>query len=349
MPKKNPEEIKTRIDKIEKKVDDRDKVINDAMAKLNKQFGSGAVVRIGDLENSDIKTEFVSTGSYGLDYVMGGGFAKRRITEISGMQSSGKTALALQFIARVQKEGMKCAFVDVEYSFDTSFAKMIGVDTDALIYSQPENGEEALTVVEQMVDTGVIDVIVLDSVAALTPKKELEGLLEKQDMALQAKLLAKFLRRVTASVSKNNVILIMINQLRDVFNAMAFAPQTQTAGGNALRFYSSVRLQVAKGLKIKQGEEVVGNTLKIKAEKNKVAPPSRQCELDIIYTRGIDLAADTLEWGDKLGVVKKTGTTYFCGEYKLGVGKEASKKFLEENPQVLQYIRDELKKVFKAN
>jgi len=343
-----PEEKKKKTIKKEKISDDRDRIINEAMEKLNKQFGTESVVRLGDLDNN-IETEFVSTGSYGLDYIMGGGFPRRRITEIAGMQSSGKTALALQFISRVQKEGMKCAFIDVECSFDTSFAKTIGVDTDSLIYSQPEDGEEALSVVEKMVETGVVDVVVLDSVAALTPKKELEGLLEKQDMALQAKLLAKFLRRVTASVSRNNVILIMINQLRDVFNAMAFAPQTQTAGGNALRFYSSIRLQVSKGLKIKQGEDVVGNTLKIKAEKNKVAPPSRQCELDIIYTKGIDLVADTLAWGEKLGEIKKTGTTYDWRGCKLGVGKEAAKKFLEENPKELEQIREGIKNLFKAN
>ncbi len=326
----------------EKKDDLRDKKIDEAMAKLQKQFGSEIIQR---LEEEDIKTEFISTGSYGLDYVMGGGFPRKRIIEVSGMQSSGKTALALQFIGRCQNMGMKCAFVDVECSFDTDFAKKIGVDIINLIYSQPTTGEEALSVVEQLVDTGVVDVIVLDSVAALTPKKELEGELEKQDMALQAKLLAKFLRRVTANVAKRNVVLIMINQLRDVFNAMSFGPQTKTAGGNALRFYSSIRLSVAKGKKIKDGEEVVGNILLVKAEKNKVAPPSRECELSIIYSQGIDLCLDTLDWAERGGVIRKTGTSYYFGDEKIGVGRDASADYLRQNKDVLDKIRLELDKI----
>ncbi len=332
---------------IKKEKTEKDELLKGVIDKIKGKYKDNSIISFGDLENNDIKTEFISTGSYGLDYVLGGGFPKRRIVEISGMQSSGKTALALQFIGRVQKQNLKCAFIDVECSFDSDFAKVIGVNLKELVYAQPDNGEDALSIVEDLVDSGAVDVIVLDSVAALTPKKEIDAALEKQDMALQAKLIAKFLRRVTAKVAKNNVVLIMINQLRDVFNAMPFGPQTQTVGGNALRFYSSVRLKVSKGKSIKVGEETVGNELKIRSEKNKVASPNRECDLSIIYTEGIDLTEDVMDWGEKKGVISKSGNTYSFKDQKLGVGKEDTKKFLKENTKILEEIRKEINKILK--
>jgi recombination protein RecA len=263
------------------------------------------------------------------------------------MQSSGKSVLALHFVARAQRAGLKCAFIDAEHAFSTEFAERIGVDTKTLIFNAPENGEEGLTVVEDLVESGALDVIVVDSVASLTPKKELEGDLDKQDMALQAKMLAKFLRRVTANVAQNQVILILLNQLRDNFQTFGYGPTTKTPGGHSLKFYASIRLSVSKGNKIKKGEEVIGNNIKIKADKNKCSNPFRECDLEIIYSKGIDLEAELLDKGEDWKVLKKQGNAFFFGETKLGGTKEAAKVFLAENPEVAAQIKNEILKYVK--
>lgn len=327
------------------KLNEKDKQakLEEVLKKLNKTFGTETVVELGDIGNLGI--DWVSTGSFGLDYILGGGFPKGRIVEISGAQSSGKTVLSLFFIAKAQRDGLRCAFIDAEHAFSNEFAQKIGVDTDKLIFNAPITGEEGLTVVEELVDSGAVDVIVVDSVASLTPEKELEGDLSKQDMALQAKLLAKFFRRTTANIAKNGVILIMLNQLRDNFKTFGFGPTTQTPGGHSLKFYASIRLSVAKMNKIKKGEEVIGNTIKIKADKNKVAAPFREVDLDVIYSSGIDLFDEILEFGEKFKVIKKSGNTYSYGDSVLGVGKDKAKEFLRTSDNVtLEKIREEIKK-----
>lgn len=329
-----------------KQQDDRQAKLDEVMKKLNKTYGAESVLELGDADNINI--EWVPTGSFGLDYVLGGGFPKGRIVEISGAQSSGKSVMALFFIAKAQRDGLKCAFIDAEHAFSTEFAQKIGVNTDELIFNAPITGEEGLTVVEELVETGAIDVIVVDSVASLTPEKELEGELAKQDMALQAKLLAKFLRRVTANVAKNGVILIMLNQLRDNFSTFGFGPTTKTPGGHSLKFYASIRLSVSKMNKIKKGEEVVGNDIKIKADKNKVGNPFRECNLSIIYDRGIDTETELIEWAEAEKLISKTGTTYYLkntteGETKMGVGKDQAATFLVNNKQIADNLRDKIK------
>lgn len=327
------------------KLNEKDKQakLDEVLKKLNKTFGTESVVELGDI--SDLGINWVSTGSFGLDYILGGGFPRGRIVEISGLQSSGKSVLSLFFIAKAQKDGLKCAFIDAEHAFSNEFAQKIGVDTDKLIFNAPITGEEGLTVVEELVDSGAVDVIVVDSVASLTPEKELEGDLSKQDMALQAKLLAKFFRRTTANIAKNGVILIMLNQLRDNFKTFGFGPTTQTPGGHSLKFYASIRLSVAKMNKIKKTEEVIGNTIKIKADKNKVAAPFREVDLDIIYSSGIDLESELLEWGEKYKVIKKSGNTYSYEDKVLGSGKEKAKEYLKSWSGVADLIREEIKKV----
>lgn len=327
------------------KQNDKDEKLEEVLKKLNKTYGAESVTVLGDMD--DVVIDWISTGSIGLDYVMGGGFPRGRIIEISGAQSSGKSVLSLHFIARAQRAGLKCAFIDAEHAFSDEFSRKIGVNTDALIFNAPQTGEEGLTVVEELVKSGVVDVIVVDSVASLTPEKEFEGELVKQDMALQAKMLAKFLRRVTAEVAKNKVVLIMLNQLRDNFKAFGYGPTTQTPGGHSLRFYASIRLQVAKGNKIKKGDEVIGNDIKIKAEKNKVSNPFRECELEIIYSKGIDLEAELIEKGLQWKVLKKSGNTISHDTTILGSTKDKAKQYLTDNHELAEEIRNEILKYTK--
>lgn len=323
------------------------KTLSETLKELNKEFGENTVGMIKELDNIDIET--ISTGSYSLDEVLGnGGFPIGRIIEISGMESSGKSTLALHIVSMFQKRGLTCSYIDAEQSFSIEYSKKIGVDTDKLILCQPNNGEEGLTVVEKLVDTGELDLIVVDSVASLVPKKELEGELEKTDVALMARMLGKFLRRITANLAKKKTVLILLNQLRDKIGVF-FGESTSSPGGRALKFFASIRLSVSKGDKIKKGEEVIGTVVKIEAKKNKTAPPFRKCELDIYFGKGIDLAKDLLNYATDKGIIKKEGVTYSYGETKLGIGTDKARNFLEENPDIIEKIRKEVDSLNKKD
>lgn len=327
------------------KINDKDKQakLDEVLKKLQKKYGSESVMELG---SNEIAMNRISTGGFGLDYVLGGGFPTGRIIEIFGKQSSGKSVLSLYFIAKCQRDGLKCAFVDAERAFSSDFAKTIGVDISKLILGTPDTGEEGLEMVEDLISSGAVDVIVVDSVAALTPERELEGDITKNDVGLQSKMLAKFFRRVNASISNNNVILIMLNQLRDIIGAggFGFGPTTQTPGGHSLKFYSSIRLSVSRLNKIKKGTEIVGNEIRVTADKNKTAPPFRTCDMSIIYSRGIDQEDELVEWGEKYKIVKKNGNTYTYKKETLGVGKDKVKLLLQVDTELANKIRKDIEK-----
>ena len=313
------------------------KALGLAMTKIEKDFGKGSVMKLGDA--TSMKVEAISTGSLGVDRILGiGGFPRGRIIEVYGPESSGKTTIALQTIAEAQKDGGICAFVDAEHALDPVYAKALGVDIDNLIVSQPDTGEQALEIAQALIESGAIDVIVIDSVAALVPKAEIEGDMGDSHVGLQARLMSQALRKLTGSIKKANCVAIFINQLREKVGIMFGNPET-TTGGRALKFFSTIRLEVRKvGSPIKQGDKILGSTTKFKVVKNKVAPPFKEFEADIMYGEGTSKLGEILDIGSELEIVNKSGSWYSYNDMKLGQGKENAKKYLENNPDIAEEI-----------
>ncbi len=321
---------------------DKQKALSAALTQIERAFGKGSVMRMGD-GNPSVEIEAISTGSLGLDIALGiGGLPRGRIVEIYGPESSGKTTLALHVVAEAQKSGGVCAFVDAEHALDTIYAQKLGVDLDDLLVSQPDNGEQALEITDTLVRSGAIDVLVVDSVAALTPRAELEGEMGDSLPGLQARLMSQALRKLTGSISKSNTLVIFINQIRMKIGVMYGNPET-TTGGNALKFYASVRLDIRRTGAIKEREEVIGSETRVKVVKNKVAPPFKQVQFDIIYGEGISKTGELIELGVKAGVVDKSGAWYAYGSQKIGQGKEAARKFLREHPEAAAAIEEAIR------
>ncbi|ATG67892.1 recombinase RecA [Campylobacter coli] len=321
--------------------DNKKKSLDAALKSLDKAFGKGTILRLGDKEVEQIDS--IETGSVGLDLALGiGGIPKGRIIEIYGPESSGKTTLTLHIIAECQKAGGVCAFIDAEHALDVKYAKNLGVDTDNLYISQPDFGEQALEIVETIARSGAIDLIVVDSVAALTPKAEIEGDMGDQHVGLQARLMSQALRKLTGIVHKMNTTVIFINQIRMKIGAMGYGTPETTTGGNALKFYASVRLDVRKVATLKQNEEPIGNRVKVKVVKNKVAPPFRQAEFDVMFGEGLSREGELIDYGVKLDIVDKSGAWFSYKDKKLGQGRENSKAFLKENPEIADEITKEI-------
>ncbi|MCB0263277.1 MAG: recombinase RecA [Calditrichaeota bacterium] len=315
---------------------DKQKAIGLAMTQIERQFGKGSIMRLGD--RPKIHMDVISTGSISLDNALGiGGIPRGRIVEIYGPESSGKTTLTLHVIAEAQKTGGLAAFVDAEHALDPVYARKLGVDTVNLLVSQPDNGEQALEIVETLVRSGALDVVVVDSVAALVPRAEIEGEMGDSHMGLQARLMSQALRKLTATVSKSNTCVIFINQLRDKIGVMFGSPET-TTGGKALKFYTSIRLDIRRIAAIKNGTDVVGNRTKVKVVKNKLAPPFKECEFDIMYGEGISKYGDLLDLASDMNIVQKSGTWYSHGEDRLGQGRENVKVYLKENQDFAEKI-----------
>jgi len=318
--------------------------LDNLLESLQEKFGEGAIMKLGDIKKVDVAV--IPTGSYSLDMALGvGGFPRGRIVEIFGPESSGKTTLALHAVAEAQRTGGKAAFIDAEHAMDPEYAKKIGVKINELIVSQPDSGEEALNILESLVRSGIIDIIVIDSVAALTPKIEIEGEMGAQYIGLQARMMSQALRKLTAISAKSNTLIIFINQLRDKIGMMGYGDPTTTSGGRALKFYASVRIDIRRIAQIKKGEDSVGNRVKAKVAKNKVAPPFKVAEFDIMYGEGISYAGDILNCAIKAGVVSKAGNTYSFEGEKLGVGMEAAREKLKEDKQLLNKIKKALQAV----
>ena len=319
--------------------DNKKEALASALAMIEKQFGAGSVMKMGDKIHLDIQTS--GSGSIALDDALGGGYAKGRIIEIYGPESSGKTTLTLHAIAEVQKAGGTAAFVDAEHALDPAYAKSIGVNIDELIISQPDYGEQALEIVDALVRSGAVDLIVVDSVAALTPKAEIEGNMGDSFMGLHARLMSQALRKVTGVINKSNSTVIFINQIRMKIGVMFGNPET-TTGGNALKFYASQRLEIRKKEKLESGtgddKEAFGNRVKVKVVKNKIAPPFREVEIDVLFNEGISLAGELLDIGADRGVIKKAGAFYSYGETRLGQGRDNARTFLKENPEMMKEI-----------
>lgn len=319
----------------------RKKALDAALGQIERQFGKGAVMRMGDQPREAIPS--VSTGSLGLDIALGiGGLPYGRIVEIYGPESSGKTTLTLQVVAEAQKQGKTCAFVDAEHALDPIYAEKLGVDVDNLLVSQPDTGEQALEITDMLVRSNAVDVIIVDSVAALTPKAEIEGDMGDSHVGLQARLMSQALRKLTGNVKSSNCLLVFINQIRMKIGVMFGNPET-TTGGNALKFYSSVRLDIRRTGAIKQGDEVVGNETRVKVVKNKVSPPFRQAEFQIMYGQGIYHMGEVIDLGVKEGLVDKSGAWYAYNGDKIGQGKANAAKFLEENPEIANAIETEIR------
>lgn len=314
------------------------KAIDLAIKQIDKAFGKGALVRLG--EKPVEKIDSISTGSLGLDIALGiGGIPQGRIIEIYGPESSGKTTLALQVIAECQKKGGICAFIDAEHALDVSYAKRLGVDAENLLVSQPDYGEQALEILETLTRSGAVDLIVVDSVAALTPKSEIDGDMGDQHVGLQARLMSQALRKVTGVLHKMNTTVIFINQIRMKIGMMGYGSPETTTGGNALKFYASVRIDVRRIASLKQGEQHIGNRVKAKVVKNKVAPPFREAEFDIMFGEGISQEGELIDYGVKLDIVDKSGSWLSYGDKKLGQGKENAKAFLKENKEIANEIQ----------
>ncbi|AGZ81100.1 recombinase RecA [Campylobacter fetus] len=324
--------------------DNKKKSLDLALKQIDKAFGKGTVLRLGDKEIEPIDS--ISSGSIGLDIALGiGGVPKGRIVEVYGPESSGKTTLTLHLIAESQKVGGVCAFVDAEHALDVKYAKNLGVDTDNLYISQPDFGEQALDIVETLARSGAVDLIVIDSVAALTPKSEIEGDMGDQHVGLQARLMSQALRKLTGVVHKMGTTVVFINQIRMKIGAMGYGTPETTTGGNALKFYASVRLDVRKIATLKQSDEPIGNRVKVKVVKNKVAPPFRQAEFDIMFGEGISKEGEIIDYGVKLDIIDKSGAWFSYDNSKLGQGRENSKAFLKEN----KAIADEITEKIRAN
>jgi len=323
---------------------DKTTILEETVKEIKDRFGEGSIMKLGEVKRVDVAA--IPTGAPSLDIALGiGGVPRGRIIEIYGPESSGKTTLALHIVANAQKTG-SAAFIDAEHALDPSYAKKIGVNLDDLLISQPDNGEQALDIVETLVKSNAVDVIVVDSVAALTPQAEIEGEMGDSHMGRQARLMSQALRKLTAIVAKSNVTIIFINQIRMKIGIVFGNPET-TTGGNALKFYASVRIEVRRAAQIKQGDAIVGNRVKAKVVKNKVAPPFQTTEFDIMYNEGISKEGDLVDTGVKYGIVVKTGNSYAFGETRLGVGREKAKAFLRENPKVFGEIFKMIKEKVK--
>jgi len=321
---------------------DKEKALESALSQIEKAFGKGSIMRMGEGRVLN-EIEGISTGSIGLDIALGiGGLPKGRIVEIYGPESSGKTTLALHVIAEAQKSGGVCAFVDAEHALDPVYAQKLGVDLDDLLISQPDTGEQALEITDTLVRSGAIDVLVVDSVAALTPKAEIEGEMGDSLPGLQARLMSQALRKLTASISRSNTLVIFINQIRMKIGVMFGSPET-TTGGNALKFYASVRLDIRRIGQIKEKEDVIGNLTRVKVVKNKVAPPFKQVEFDILYGEGISKVGELIDLGVKAGIVEKSGSWFSCDSIRIGQGRENARQFLKANPDMAASIEERIR------
>ena len=323
------------------------KALKLTMDKIDKDFGKGSVMMMN--EKAVTEVEVISTGSIGLDVALGiGGLPKGRVIEIYGPESSGKTTLAIHVIAEAQKKGGMCAFIDAEHAFDSIYAQKLGVDIDNLLISQPDYGEQALEIADRLILSGALDVVVIDSVAALVPKSELEGEMGDSKMGLQARLMSQALRKLTATIHKTNTVCIFINQLREKIGVMFGNPET-TTGGNALKFYSSVRLDIRRMAQIKDGDDIIGNHIKVKVVKNKVAPPFRLAEFDIVYGEGISKVGEIVDMGVELGIVQKSGSWFSYNGDKLGQGREAVKQLILDNPAMGEELETKIREKIKEN
>jgi len=326
----------------------KDKAVELAVSQIERQYGKGAIMRLGE-DSMPGAIPIISTGSLALDLALGvGGLPKGRVVEIFGPESSGKTTLALHVVAEAQKQGGVSAFIDAEHALDVHYAKRLGVKTDDLLISQPDTGEQALEITDILVRSGAVDVIVIDSVAALVPKAEIEGEMGDAHMGLQARLMSQALRKLTATISKSNTIVVFVNQIRMKIGVMFGNPET-TSGGNALKFYSSVRLDVRRIASIKQGQDVVGNRTKVRVVKNKVAPPFKEVEFDLIYGEGISREGDVIDLAVEQNLVEKSGTWYAYHDQRIGQGRENAKQFLKENPKMREQMEQEILENFKAS
>lgn len=322
------------------------KALQAAMAKIEKDFGRGSVMRMGDEQVEDV--DVIPTGSLALNAALGvGGYPKGRIIEIYGPESSGKTTLAIHAIAEAQKAGGIAAFIDAEHAFDRFYAKKLGVDVDELLISQPDNGEQALEIADQLIRSSAIDIIVIDSVAALTPRAEIEGDMGDNKVGLQARLMSQALRKLTSTISKTNTTCIFINQLREKIGVMFGNPET-TTGGNALKFYASVRLDIRRVTTLKDGDTPIGNQVRVKIVKNKVAPPFRKAEFEITFGEGISHTGEIVDLGVEMGVIKKSGSWFSYGETRLGQGRDAVKKIVKDNPELAEELEQKIAEALKA-
>lgn len=326
--------------------DDKKKALALVLEKMDKTYGKGTVMKMGD--NAVEEVEVIPSGSLGLDIALGvGGYPKGRVIEIYGPESSGKTTLTMHAIAEAQKQGGIAAFIDAEHAFDAAYAKKLGIDVENLIISQPDNGEQALEITDNLIRSGAIDIVVIDSVAALTPKAEIEGEMGDSKMGLHARLMSQALRKLTATISRTKCTVIFINQLREKIGVVFGNPET-TTGGNALKFYASVRLDIRRsGAPIKTGEDAVGNRVKVKVVKNKVAPPFKNTEFDIMYGEGISKAGEILDLGVDYDVVKKSGSWFSYGETRLGQGRDAVKDLLKDNPELQEELAEKITEAIK--
>ena len=325
-----------------KKSMDKEKALESALGQIERQFGKGSIMRLGD-DSARLDIEATSTGSIGLDIALGiGGLPKGRIVEIYGPESSGKTTLTLHAIAEEQKKGGVCAFVDAEHALDPTYAKKLGVDIDELLISQPDAGEQALEITDTLVRSGAVSMVVVDSVAALTPRADLEGDMGDHQVGAQARLMSQAMRKLTGSIAKSGCMVIFINQIRMKIGVMFGSPET-TSGGNALKFYSSVRLDIRRIGAIKDRDEIVGNQTRVKVVKNKVSPPFKQVEFDIMYGEGISKRGELIDLGVKLGFVEKSGSWFSCGDERIGQGRENAKAYLRDNPRLAHEIEDKIR------
>lgn len=336
----------SKLDQVTQKIgeDDKKAALNEALKKIEKDFGKGAIMTLGD--TADIKIDSIPTGSIGLDNAIGvGGLPRGRIIEIYGPESSGKTTVALHCVAEAQKLGGTAAFIDAEHALDPVYAKALGVDTDSLIISQPDTGEQALEIVDTLVRSGGLDIIVVDSVAALVPKAEIEGEMGDTFIGLQARLMSQALRKLAGNINKSHTTTIFINQLRHMINSMGFGPNETTTGGRALKFYASVRLDVRRTETLKQGDVGIGNRTRVKVVKNKVAPPFKQCEFDIMYGKGISKSGEVIDLCVDNGIIKKAGSWFSYNNENIAQGRENAKTYLEENEELFEELKNQLKDI----
>jgi len=322
------------------------KALNLAMEQITKQFGDGSIMKLGDVKKVDV--ELLPSGSLSLDLALGGGYPKGRIIEIYGPESSGKTTLTLHAIAEIQKQGGTAAFIDAEHALDPSYARKLGVDTENLLIAQPDNGEQALEIAETLVRSNAVDLIVVDSVAALTPQAEIDGDMGDSHMGLQARLMSQALRKLTGIINKSKATVIFINQIRMKIGVMFGNPET-TTGGNALKFYASVRMDIRRTGQIKVGDDIIGNRTKVKIVKNKIAPPFRLAEFDIMYNEGISKTGDILDLAAQYGVVEKSGAFYKYGGETIGQGRDKTKTFLKDNPEIMSEIDNKVREAVKSS
>jgi len=326
--------------------DDKLKVLKLAMDKIEKDYGKGSIMMLGEKQKTNI--DVISTGSLGLDIALGvGGLPAGRVVEIYGPESSGKTTIAIHTIAESQKKGGICAIIDAEHAFDSSYARKLGVDVDNLIISQPDYGEQGLEIADRLISSGAVDVVVIDSVAALVPKGELEGEMGDSKMGLQARLMSQALRKLTATISRTGCCCIFINQLREKIGVMFGNPET-TTGGNALKFYASVRLDIRRISQIKDGEVASGNRVRVKVVKNKVAPPFRQAEFDIIFGEGISKVGEIIDMGVEMGILQKSGSWFAYGDSKIGQGRDAVKHFFSDNPELMAEVEAKIRQALQV-